>query len=71
MSTDEKHGDVSVNTLGVKGESTKINNADDALLAELGYKSEFRRAFSVSFLELMHIESFSNEHPFSISVLRH
>lgn len=31
-----------------EGSLVSVRHADDALLAELGYKSEFRREFSVS-----------------------
>ena len=33
------------------GSVLSIRRADDALLAELGYKSEFRREFTVSYRE--------------------
>ena len=45
MSTSEKQTEVSVNAGSVKG---PVRNADDTLLAELGYKAEFKREFSVS-----------------------
>lgn len=32
-----------------------LRHADDVLLAELGYKSEFKREFSVSIRQLRHI----------------
>ncbi|KAH7890929.1 amino acid/polyamine transporter I [Phlebopus sp. FC_14] len=46
MSSDEKHDDVAVSAVGLKA-GAKVNNADDVLLAELGYKSEFKREFSM------------------------
>ncbi|KAH7926011.1 amino acid transporter [Leucogyrophana mollusca] len=46
MSESEKH-DNSVKTASVKGFSTTLRNADDTLLAQLGYKSEFKREFSM------------------------
>ncbi|KAH7910463.1 amino acid/polyamine transporter I [Hygrophoropsis aurantiaca] len=46
MSESDKH-DSSVKTSSVKEVSSKFRNADDALLAVLGYKSEFKREFSL------------------------
>ncbi|KAG1812866.1 uncharacterized protein BJ212DRAFT_436564 [Suillus subaureus] len=48
MSISEKQAEVSVNTSSIKGYPTPPRNADDKLLAELGYKAEFKREFSVS-----------------------
>lgn len=39
---------VNVETLALDGDSLNLRNADDALLANLGYKAEFKREFSVS-----------------------
>lgn len=49
MSKDAKADDidVKVETLAVNERSPKFHNADDKLLAELGYKAEFKREFSV------------------------
>jgi hypothetical protein len=47
MSISEKQAEVSINAASVKGYSTSTRNADDAVLADLGYKAEFRREFSV------------------------
>ena len=48
MSKDEKAVDISVvQILPVNEGSPKPHNADDELLAELGYKAEFKREFSV------------------------
>jgi amino acid permease (GABA permease) len=47
MSISEKQAEVSVNTASIKGYSTPQRNADDTLLAELGYKAEFKREFSM------------------------
>jgi hypothetical protein len=47
MFEDEKTGNVS-HTVSVHEVDPKFRNADDALLAELGYKAEFKREFSVS-----------------------
>ena len=48
MSKDEKDVDISiVQILSVNEGSPKPHNADDELLAELGYKAEFKREFSV------------------------
>lgn len=44
----EKQAEVSVNNTSIKDYSTSPRNADDTLLAELGYKAEFKREFSVS-----------------------
>ncbi|KAF9224127.1 amino acid transporter [Gyrodon lividus] len=46
MSKDEKIGNVST-TVTVREGALKVHNADDALLAELGYKAEFKREFSM------------------------
>lgn len=53
MSTDEKkvgvgaNVNVNVETLSIRETPRTADNADDALLAELGYKAEFKREFSV------------------------
>lgn len=49
MLKEEKAADINadVKTLEVKQRSSKFQNADDELLAELGYKAEFKREFSV------------------------
>ncbi|KIJ21037.1 amino acid-polyamine-Organocation superfamily protein [Paxillus involutus ATCC 200175] len=46
MFEDEKTGNVS-HTVSVHEVDPKFRNADDALLAELGYKAEFKREFSL------------------------
>ncbi|KAG1823136.1 amino acid/polyamine transporter I [Suillus variegatus] len=43
----EKQAEVSVNNTSIKDYSTSPRNADDTLLAELGYKAEFKREFSM------------------------
>jgi hypothetical protein len=48
MSISEKQAEVSVKTASIKDHPTPPRNADDNLLAELGYKAEFKREFSVS-----------------------
>lgn len=47
MFKDEKEINVNVQTLVANDVSPKFHNADDELLAELGYKAEFKREFSV------------------------
>ncbi|KAF9233865.1 amino acid/polyamine transporter I [Melanogaster broomeanus] len=47
MSSDEKTGNVSVKTDSVHDGAPGLRNADDALLAELGYKAEFKREFTM------------------------
>ncbi|KAN0088292.1 Amino acid/polyamine transporter I [Tylopilus felleus] len=49
MLKEEKAADINadVKTLEVKQRSSKFQNADDELLAELGYKAEFKREFSM------------------------
>jgi len=48
MSKGESVVDINVvETLAVNEGSPKIQNADDERLAELGYKAEFKREFSV------------------------
>ena len=49
MSKDEKAVGIHVNveTLAVNEGSSKFHNADDELLAKLGYKAEFKREFTV------------------------
>lgn len=49
MSKDAKDVDSNVNveTFIVNEVSPEFHNADDKLLAELGYKAEFKREFSV------------------------
>ncbi|KAG2144321.1 amino acid transporter [Suillus clintonianus] len=47
MSISEKQAEISVNTASVGGYHTPLRNADDTLLAELGYKAEFKREFSM------------------------
>lgn len=49
MSISEKQPEASLNAVSVgKYYSTPTRNADDTILAELGYKAEFKREFSVS-----------------------
>lgn len=48
MSISKKQAEVSVDTASIKDYTTPLRNADDKLLAELGYKAEFKREFSVS-----------------------
>ncbi|KAG2754882.1 amino acid transporter [Suillus brevipes Sb2] len=47
MSISKKQAEVSVNTASIKDYTTPLRNADDKLLAELGYKAEFKREFSM------------------------
>lgn len=49
MFKDEKAANINVNveTRKANNGSPKYPNADDELLAELGYKAEFKREFSV------------------------
>lgn len=52
MAHTEKKLDAVVDTTpvgqGTNGETVDLRHADDELLAELGYKSEFKREFSVN-----------------------
>ena len=48
MSISEKKAEPSLNVASVEDYPTPARNADDTILAELGYKAEFRREFSVS-----------------------
>ena len=50
MSKDEKAVDINVGVVEIFPANEgplKFHNADDELLAELGYKAEFKREFSV------------------------
>ena len=53
MATEEKPT-VSNDVVSVRNEAgwDNVRRADDVLLAKLGYKSEFRREFSVSLITL-------------------
>ncbi|OAX37235.1 amino acid transporter [Rhizopogon vinicolor AM-OR11-026] len=46
-SISEKQAEVSFNTASVKNHPTPTRNEDDTVLAELGYKAEFKREFSM------------------------
>ena len=54
MATDKEKPTVSNDVVSVRNESglDNVRHADDVLLAKLGYKSEFRREFSVSLITL-------------------
>ncbi len=54
MVTDEEKPSASNDVVSVhnKPESDGVRRADDILLAKLGYKSEFKREFSVSLIIL-------------------
>lgn len=47
MSEPEKLDDLSAKDISVQTSHRPVLNADDQLLAELGYKSEFKREFTV------------------------
>jgi hypothetical protein len=54
MAADQEKPTVSNDVVSVRNESglETVRRADDVLLAKLGYKSEFRREFSVSLITL-------------------
>ena len=54
MSLNEKEKDSANVSASPVASFKEIQNADDVLLAELGYASEFRREFSVTSLSLVH-----------------